>query len=327
MNIINKSFKAIYIKPIINQLSLYLKYGYIKNQVILNNNLKKALFSSNNQSKNNEEKNEKNDKSEEKKERSEMKKEKKEKKENKASGRKLKSNSKPKQKRILSIRPSDLPNEVNAFKAEEIKKKHLVYMPLLSNIIKYERRVKKRGNYKLKLNFYIGDKVRVIKGEHKDKEGKIVSISKDHQRVKVEGVNLKEKLQDPFSLYQKYKMNIESYPKKYYPDYIDIKEIMIISPYVNKTCLPIFLDNKNPTRICPFTKKKIMIQKKKSPTRVMRNVKKRETNFDTDEKNVRIITYKGMDYSGVARVFLDMMKEKKDVESKLIMKDKIYKNI
>lgn len=315
MNIINKSLKSIYIKPIINQLSKYLKYGYIKNQVILNNNLKKALFSSNNQSKNDEEKNEK------KKEKSE------EKKEKKASGRKVKSNTKPKQKRIFSIRPSDLPNEVNALKAEEIKKKHLVYTPLLSNIIKYERRVKKRGSYKLKLNFYIGDKVRVIKGEHKDKEGKIVSISKDHQRVKVEGVNLKEKQQDPYYLYQKYKTNIESYPKKYYPDYIDIKDIMIISPYVNKTCLPIFLDNKIPTRICPYTKKKIMIQKKKPPTRVMKNIKKRETNFDTDEKNVRIITYKGMDYSYVARVFLDMMKEKKDVESKLIMKDKIYKNI
>lgn len=52
-----------------------------------------------------------------------------------------------------------------------------------------------------KLHIRKGDTVKVIAGEHKGREGKVITVDRDKLRAKVEGVNLIKKHTKPTSKY------------------------------------------------------------------------------------------------------------------------------
>jgi ribosomal protein L24 len=229
---------------------------------------------------------------------------------------------------IFSIKPKEMEKQVP--QKENPEKFHNIYVPNKWDIEEYEESIKKRAIVRVKRDFYVGDTVKVVKGDEKDlnKIGVVKQITSDGKKVKVTGVNLKELFNEPEKAYKKFKTE-KAFPKKYFPDYFDINNIMLISPHTNDVCKPIFstLKDKTVKRLCPKTNFVIPIPEKKIANNAQKHVNYRYSILDTSEKDVRTVTYKGPEYDKVARAFLDMIKEKKNIEEKLILKDKMIKDI
>ncbi len=228
---------------------------------------------------------------------------------------------------ILSIRPKEMDNQIP--QKENPEKFHNIYTPENNDITEYEDYIKKRTAARPKKDFYIGDTVKVIKGDEKDlnKIGVIKQINSKGQ-VKITGVNLKEHFNEPQIANSKFKKE-KNYPKKYFPQYIDISNIMLVSPHTNDVCKPNFVKGKDKTikRFCPKTNKVIPFPEKNIMNSAEKHINYRFSILDTPEKHVRTVTYKGPEYDKVAKAFLDMIAEKKNVEEKLILKDKMIKDL
>ena len=247
----------------------------------------------------------------------------------------LKENGKYKKKgkqikeRIICIKPRDMKNQVDVSKDEPSNNKHNVYFPKEEQIKAYEEKMLSKVNYTSKQSIYEGDLVKVVKGEFKDKEGIVKRISPDKSKIMIFGVNLKDHFIEPHKLNQIYKEKYEKYPVKQFAQYIDMSLVKLISPHTKNICNPLIVDEDNKTfkRICPESQHEIPIKKKSIPNKANKHLDYKDTYLDTKESSIRIITYKGPDYSSIAADFLSMQKEKKEIESKLILKDKFYLEI
>lgn len=206
-------------------------------------------------------------------------------------------------------------------------KPHTFYTPRAKLIEEYEEKQRGRKVYsnRSKLHdLYVGDMVKVIEGKFKGKVGKIKRIDIKNKKVKVEGVNLKQHVLT-FNYFYKNYYSKDIKPKiKYFSQYIPLDTVKLFSPDINQPITPIIKKLKDRyVRYCPLTKKIIPLPEKRHqlPRYRCRHYKRSE--LDTSESVLRTVTFKGIDYAGVVRQFLDMIDKKNKIEKKLILKDKM----
>jgi len=95
------------------------------------------------------------------------------------------------------------------------------------------------------MNIKKNDKVKIIAGKDKDKEGKVVQVLTGYNKVVVEGLNIKFKNLRPRKQGEK-GQRIE------YPGPIDVSNVLLICPKCGKTTRVGHkqLENKKKVRVC-----------------------------------------------------------------------------